>query len=83
MSFLWTLLVNSWLARCTAAILAGFIAVKAYGYHEKMKGRAEVVQESKVEGKKLNAASEKARNRVTDDDKYFAERLRKWCRDCK
>ena len=70
-------------ARIGLGVLAILGGLWGYGIQKKHEGRAEIVQESKVEGKKLNEASKKARDRVNTDDKYFEQRLHKWCRDCK
>ena len=70
-----------------ARLLIGALAIVGgiwgYGLQKKHEGKTEVIQASKAEGKKLNEASKKARTRVNTDDKYFEQRLHKWCRDCK
>lgn len=70
-------------ARLTLGALAILGGIWGYGLQKKHEGKVELRQESKVEAKKLNEASKKARDRITTDDKYFERRLSKWCRDCK
>ena len=73
----------AWLAGL--AVLS-YVGVKGYGYHEKVKGRAEgvatVIKESIVEGGKINAKTKKDRSAVKPGTAP-SELLKRYCRDCK
>lgn len=70
--------------KCLTVITLGLMLTKGYGLHEKYKGReegkAQIVQESKVEGKKINEKSKKNSDAV---DANFDKLLKQYCRDCK
>jgi hypothetical protein len=85
MSFIWNLLLNNWMARSVAAIFVGYIAIKGYGYHEKVKGRTEgaatVITESIVEGSKINEKVAKERARIKLDTAN-GELRKRYCHNC-
>lgn len=64
MGWLASIVLGSWYARCAAAILVGFIALKAYGLTKKHEGAKEMA--AKIErktnevAKKVNRAGAKS-----------------------
>jgi hypothetical protein len=85
-SFIWSLLLNNWIARSIAAVLIGYVAVLGYGYHEKVKGRAEgsatVITESVAQGTKINEKVAKERARIKPDT-AASELRQRYCDNCK
>ena len=80
--FLFHLIWGSTIGRCITAIVAGLIAVKAYGLQQQYKGKQEVIQQSVVEGTKNNEQAKKNVDALSND-KYYSKRMRQFCRDCK
>lgn len=76
------LIMGSRTAKLLIAALMVVGGIWGYGIQKKHEGKVELKAESKIEGQKNHAAAEKARSRVNADDKYFEQRLRKYCRDC-
>lgn len=82
MSFLFSLVWGSWIGRITTAVLLGLVALKTNNIYQRYEGKQEIVKQSEEQGTKNNAKADAARKQL-DNDKYFNQRLQRYCRDCK
>ena len=83
--FILRLIGGNWIAWATGAVLLTYAAFKGYGYHEKVKGRAEgaatVITESIVEGTKINEKVAKERARINPNT-ALSELRKRYCGNC-